>query len=125
MRHVDFTRSDTGKTRVVEIRALKRREIRDLKDVGYNCTGCLPQLETADDTVDRGLQTVLSRDDLDFLEECDNQETIRCWQELLKETYGSRDEEKNLSATSGGIPTDGGLNTANPAKDMQNSPPPA
>lgn len=125
MRKITFTRDDTKETRVIEIRALKRREIRDLKDCGYNYIGCVPKVETAEETIDRALQTVLSRNDLEFLDECDNKEAQRCWQELLKETYGSRDEEKNLSATTSGTPTESVSNTASNAKGTKNSHPSA
>lgn len=125
MRHVTFTRADTGETRMIAIRALKRKEIRGLKNVGYNYVGCVPTVETLEETVDRALGLVLSENDLEFLDECDNKESQRCWNELLKETYGSKDEEKNSSATTSGTPTESGLNTAPPAADIKSSPPPA
>lgn len=125
MRKVTFTRADTGETRQIKIRSLKRKEIRELKDCGYNYIGCVPTIETLEATVDRALNTVLSQEDLEFLDECENKESQRCWNELLKETYGDKEEEKNLSATTSGTPTESGLNTATPAMDSKSSPQPA
>ena len=125
MRTETFTRSDTGEKRKINIRALKRKEIRSLKNVGYNYVGCVPTIETLEETIDRALDLALSENDLEFLDECDNQEAQRCWNELLKETYGSKDEEKNSSATTSGIPTPSESNTAKNVQDTKNSPPPA
>ena len=121
MRKTIFTRGDTGETRQVEIRALKRKEIRSLKDCGYNYLGCVPSLETAEEAIDKALGMVLSQNDLDFLDECDNQEAQRCWKELLKETYGSRDEEKNSSATTSGTPTADESTIATSAEDTKSN----
>ena len=125
MRTETFTRSDTGEKRKINIRALKRKEIRSLKNVGYNYVGCVPTIETLEETIDRALDLALSENDLEFLDECDNQEAQRCWNELLKETYGSKDEEKNSSATTSGIPTPSESNTAENVQDTKSSPQPA
>lgn len=125
MRKETFTRADTGDKRQIEIRALKRKEIRELKDCGYNYLGCVPTVDTAEEAIDRALGLVLSENDLEFLDECDNQEAQRCWKELLKETYGSKEEEKNLSATTSGTPIQSGLNTAKNVADTKNNPQPA
>lgn len=125
MRVKTFTRDDTGETREIKIRALKRKEIRDLSDYGYDYAKCIPGLDVAHDAVDKSLSMVLTDEDLCFLDECDNREQIRCWQELLKETYGSEDEEKNLSATTGGTLTSPESSIAGAAVATKNNPPPA
>lgn len=95
MRKVTVKQSDTGKERDINICSLKRKEIKELSDYGYTYLGCVPTLETAQDTVDKGLGYVLSEEDQAFLDECDNSEFKRLWNELLKETYGDPKAEKN------------------------------
>lgn len=125
MREKTFTREDTGEKRLIKIRALKRKEIRDLYDCGYDYAKCIPALEKAHEAVDRGLNAVLTKEDLSFLDECENHEQIRCWTELLKETYGSEDEEKNLSATTGGTLTSEESSIAGTVVATKNDRPPA
>jgi hypothetical protein len=52
------------------------------------------------------LEMVLTDDEQLFLDECENDQAMKCWRALLKETYGSKDEEKNLSATGSGTTTE-------------------
>lgn len=125
MREKTFTRDDTGEKRLIKIRALKRKEIKGLSDCGYDYAKCIPTLENSHEAVDRGLNTVLTKEDLAFLDECENPEQIRCWTELLKETYGSEDEEKNLSATTNGTQTSNGSSIAGTVVATKSDLPPA
>ncbi len=99
MRTVTVKRNDTGEECEIEIRSLKRKEIKALKDLGYNYLGCVPKYDTAEDSVDKALEFVLSEDEQKFLDECENSETVKVWKELLKETYGDKGEEKNSKTT--------------------------
>jgi hypothetical protein len=106
MRTITVKNDETGKSKKIKIRALKRKEIRALGHCGYSALGCNPQIETAKDCVDMALEMVLTDDEQLFLDECENDQAVKCWRALLKETYGSKDEEKNLSATGSGTTTE-------------------
>jgi hypothetical protein len=106
MREITIKRSDTGKERKIKLRSLKRREIRELKDYGFSYLGCIPNMETAQDAVDKSLDMVLTEKDQTFLDECDNKQAKDLWSELLKETYGDPAEEKNLETTTDGTLTE-------------------
>lgn len=94
--------------RDIEIRGLTRKEVRDLEPYGFSCLACVPVYETADQAMEKVFDLVLSREDRAFLDDCPNSDSITVWKEILKETYGSRTEEKNLSSTSAGTATGNG-----------------
>jgi len=106
MRDVTITRSDTGLTCKAVVRPLKKKEIKELKSYGYSILGCMPTYAQCDDAVDKGLELVLDKEALEFMEECDAKETKRVWSEMLKETYGDKDEEKNSGNTTDGTTTE-------------------
>jgi hypothetical protein len=106
MRKITVTREDTNESRDIKIRPLKRKEIRALTNCGYNYLGCVPAMETAQEAVDQALNMVMSEDDLAFIDECPTSATQDLWRAVLKETYGSKDEEKNSSATTSGTLTE-------------------
>lgn len=81
--------------RKIEVRSLTRGEIKSLKDCGYTCLGCVPDLKTADAAQEKALEKVLSSDDITFLDERPNRDSTEVWKGILKETYGDPDEEKN------------------------------
>jgi len=91
--------------KLIEIRALTRGEIKLLKDHGYTYVNCPVTIETANETQEKCLEKVLSDDDLAFLDTCSNVDVTKVWMEILKETYGAPDEEKNLQSTSDGTQT--------------------
>ena len=91
--------------REFEIRALTRGEIKGLKDLGYSYFGCVPSMENAIDAQDKCLETQLSDQDMKFLDSCPAKAGTKLWTEILKETYGSPDEEKNSQSTSDGSKT--------------------
>lgn len=94
------------KGREIEIRALTRGEIKGLRDYGYTYMGCkTPTLDTANDCQDEALKIVVSSDDLEFLDTRPLRDATCVWTEILKETYGAQDEEKNSSGTSDGSQT--------------------
>lgn len=86
------------------VRALKRREVKQLKKEGFNL-GYL-EAEKADDCMDRVFGMVFSAPELDAIEDLDQHEAIKLWNDVLKETYGAKDEEKNLSRSGNGSPTE-------------------
>ena len=88
--------------RSFEIRALTRGEIKKLKDLGYSCFGCVPSMDQSIDAQDKCLEMMLDKKQMAFLDLCSNKDVTKLWTEILKETYGAPDEEKNLQSTSDG-----------------------
>lgn len=95
MRVIDITQPDGKKTRKLKLRSLTGKEIRNLAELGYTYLGCVPKVETATDAIDGALACVLSKEDRKFLDDCENRTIKEVWSDVLKETYGDRDEEKN------------------------------
>jgi hypothetical protein len=85
----------------IEVRGLKRREIKPLKKYGYHRSRFVPVLndggdiDVMDEAVDAVLDKVLSKDDLNVLDDCEPRWTNEVWLAVIKETYGAPDEEKN------------------------------
>lgn len=91
-----------------QIRALTRAEIRKLEPFGFSFLACVPTYETANQAQDAVFDLVLVKSEKKKLEQLPNREVTRLWSEILKETYGAPDEEKNLSGTSDGSQTGNG-----------------
>lgn len=81
--------------RSIEVRPLTRGEIKQLTQCGYTCMGCVPTLETADDSQNKAMELVLPPEDIEFLDSRPNRDATTVWKEILKETYGDPEEEKN------------------------------
>jgi len=78
--------------RTFEVRALKRKEVKELKKDGFVISNLNP--ENADDCLDRVFTMVFTAEDIEAIDNMPNHVAIRLWQDILKETYGARDEEK-------------------------------
>ena len=85
----------------IEIRGLKRKEIKSLGKHGYYRSRFVPLVgddvppEAMDEAVDAVLDKVLTKDDMKALDECEPRWTNEVWLGVIKETYGAPDEEKN------------------------------
>ncbi len=85
----------------IEVRGLKRKEIKPLKKYGYFRSRFVPVIDDGDDgqgldeAVDAVLDKVLSKDDLKALDDCEPRWTNEVWLAVIKETYGAPEEEKN------------------------------
>ncbi len=84
----------------IEVRGLKRKEIKALREFGYYRTRFLPPKEEADpdaldEAMDAVIDKVLSKDDLKALDNCEPRYTSDVWFAIIKETYGDAEEEKN------------------------------
>ena len=85
----------------IEVRGLKSREIKPLKQYGYHRSRFVPVLsddggiDGLDEAVDAVLDKVLSKDDFKALDDCEPRWTNEVWLAVIKETYGAPDEEKN------------------------------
>jgi hypothetical protein len=80
-------------THKYEIRALKRKEVKQLRKNGYILTALDPQ--TAEDAMDQVFQLVFSPEQISQIDERPNPDALKLWSGILKETYGAPDEEKN------------------------------
>ena len=84
--------------RDIEVRGLKRKEIKGLKEYGYHRSRFTPPADdpdALDEAMDAVIDKVLTKDDLKALENCEPRWTSEVWLAIIKETYGSADEEKN------------------------------
>ena len=94
--------------KLIDVRPLTRGEIEGLKDCGFGVALCIPTVEQANDAYEKSIQIVLSDDDQAYLMTRPPSDTKKVWVEMLKETYGAPDEEKNSSSTSAGTPIENG-----------------
>ncbi len=88
-----------------EIRAMTRGEIKHLKDYGYSYFGCVPSMDNAIEAQDKCLEMQLDKEQMKLLDDCSAKSGTQIWTEILKETYGAADEEKNSQSTSSGTRT--------------------
>lgn len=94
----------------VEVRALTRKEVKSLKQYGFYLSFYSPPIEDPE-KVDQGVEKVLALCVLDSaafekLEDQDHNKSTQVFSAICKETYGARDEEKNLSMSGDGSQTD-------------------
>lgn len=89
--------------REFKIRPLKRKEVKALKKKGFtlgNIGG-----DQVDDAMDAVFEIVLPPEDIQALDEFDNPDVISVWQAILKATWGSDSDTKNLSTPGDGSQT--------------------
>lgn len=89
--------ADMGKItaggREMALRGLTRREVRKMREDGIDL-GALP-MSQADLALDRVLEMVVSAEDLDYLEEQCNSESVRAFRRIMDLTWGREDEAGN------------------------------
>ncbi len=93
-------------TLTLSVRGLTRNEVKQFKKEGFNVSS--PSPETADDMLDKLLETALTEEQVTILGEKPYHCTTDVYKAIMKETYGAPDEEKNLSASSNGEATQNG-----------------
>ena len=92
--------------RVFNIRGLTRKEIKSLKKYGFTYVGPNLSLETLDDAMDAAFEVVLTADEINTLDDLVHADsTLPIWNAILAETYGSKEEEKNLKTSGAGLQT--------------------
>jgi hypothetical protein len=99
-----IVKTDTG--RQFNVRGLTRGEVRRLREDGLQLTSL--NGAQAEDALDRVLEIVLSDHEFKELDDLPNIVAMDIWSAALAETYGSRDEEKNLSRSGNGSQTGNG-----------------
>ncbi|MCK5541711.1 MAG: hypothetical protein KAI40_03390 [Desulfobacterales bacterium] len=85
--------------REIKARSLTRKEVRDLKELGFSPFGFVPDYDQACEAMEMGLTLAISTEDLAFLDDRPNKDARDVWEEVLRETYGAKDEEKNSKST--------------------------
>lgn len=121
-----------GLDKPVKVRSIKRNEqVGGLDEYGYHLLFYSPPTKP-DGTIDRektekgmdmvidaliGPETAKAIDDTDG----GSKALHRVWLEIIKETYGDKDEEKNSSPAGNGTPTPSGLPTAKAAEEAVKS----
>ncbi len=86
------------------VRGLKRKEVKKLKKDGFNIMGGLDQ-DQADDAMDKVFELIFDESEIEQLDDLVFSKAMEIWVTVLKETFGAKDEEKNLSGSGGGPQT--------------------
>ncbi len=81
---------------VLEIRGLKRKELKKLRKYGYKNTSFSPAEDVdLDEAIDKILELVLTKTELDLLDDAEPRHANEAWLAIIKETYGDPAAEKN------------------------------
>ncbi|MBI9092198.1 MAG: hypothetical protein JEZ12_23545 [Desulfobacterium sp.] len=81
--------------KVIEIRSLTKKEIKQLKEHGYTYLGCRPNMDNLEGVIDDAFDVVLDKETINYLDDKPMSDTKKVWGAILKETYGDPGEEKN------------------------------
>jgi len=94
----------------VKVRGLTRKEVKSLKEFGFYLSFYSPPIEDpakVDEGVEKALELcVLDKAAFELLEEQEHNKSTQVFSGICRETYGARDEEKNLPASGNGSQTD-------------------
>jgi len=86
-----------------DVRPLKRGEVKKLKADGLDINNLTP--ENADDCLDRVFDMIFDDRDIERIDELPNPDALTIWRAILKESFGSKEEEKNLKRSGVGEQT--------------------
>jgi hypothetical protein len=100
--HVTTTGSE------LPVRPLTRAEVRELREAKLYPVD--PQ--NLDPCIEKVMQTVLNETERAEIDALPWREGAKYFHEVMRETFGARDEEKNSSTSGAGTPTAGGSPTA-------------
>ena len=94
----------------VKVRGLTRKELREFKRYGFYFSYYNPpilDIELTDEGIEKAMDLcVLEPDALSALEDRPHKETMQVFGGIVKETYGAKDEEKNLPGSGSGSQTE-------------------
>lgn len=76
-----------------DVRGLKRKEVKTLRNEGLSLTSLDP--ETSEQAMERVFEMIFSPDQINQIDELQNVDALKLWTAALSETYGSPGEEKN------------------------------
>ena len=79
--------------RKFQVRGLKRKEIRALREQGFVLLAL--KGEDLDAAQDATFEIVFGPEDLAAIDEMDNRDALKLWDAILRETYPAADEIKN------------------------------
>ncbi|HCY86666.1 MAG TPA: hypothetical protein DHV36_16155 [Desulfobacteraceae bacterium] len=92
-----------GESIALTISGLTRGQIKQMKKYGMTSFGVATfEVEKLEGCMEKCFDLALSASDRKFLDACKNSESVKVWREILAETYGAGDEEKNSQSTSTG-----------------------
>lgn len=83
----------TAGGRDIRVRGLTRREVKQLRGKGLDPGHITAAF--AEETMDAVMDMVLEKDDLDFLEDQVNAESLKVFRRILDLTFGKADAVKN------------------------------
>ena len=94
----------------VKVRGLTRKELREFKQYGFYFSYYNPPILKMD-LVDEGIEKVMDLcvqdpEALKALEQAPHKKTMEVFGGIVKETYGAKDEEKNLPTSGNGSQTE-------------------
>jgi protein-tyrosine-phosphatase len=88
----------------LEIRPMKRKEIKALKKKGFDLRKI--ESEKIDETMDAVFDVLFTKDELKEIDGLEEKIVFhKLWPEVMKETFSSPDEEKNSETPGDSIPT--------------------
>jgi len=90
--------------KVLSIRGLKRKEIKSLRKKGFEISAL--KIAQVDDLLDDVFPMIFNEQDVELIENSTYKEGTKIWTAILKETYGNKDEEKNLPTSGDGSQTE-------------------
>ena len=83
----------------IDIRGLTRKEVKKLKKDGVDLLNPNIESKTAEDQVDTVIELILIKDQIKLFDDMEFRYYRHVYQQIMKETFGSVEEEKNSSAT--------------------------
>ena len=87
----------------ISVRSLTRKEVKALKKKGFDIGNL--QRDQVDDLLDAVFPMLLSKEEIKLIEDSPYKDCTLVWTAIVKETYGSKDEEKNLPKSGAGSQT--------------------
>jgi len=96
----------------IDVRGLTGKEIKKLQAEGIpvsrlniDVVKLAQDLDLAEETMDKVLDTVLTDEQKEILDDQPNKQILKVWGAVVKETWGAPDEEKNSSRSGPGPQT--------------------
>ncbi len=90
-------------------RSLTRKEVKSLKEYGFYSQLYSPPIgndfEKTEEGFDKVLEIVFSKEEIESFDHISNPEVNSLFQDIIKETYGVEEEEKNLQKSGDGAQT--------------------
>ncbi len=96
-------REETIENKIFQVRGLKRKELKQLRADKIDLNDL--DATRAEEVMDIVFAIVFTPEQIAEIDEMENKYAIRLWIAVLKETFGSGEEEKNSSGSGNGSQT--------------------